>query len=184
MTRSATAETRSPEETAALGRALGSVLAPGDAVGLVGDLGAGKTVFVRGVAAGVGIAPEVVRSPTFVILVRLEGGRVPLHHVDAYRLAGAEALVDLGIDVVLDPAAATLVEWAPRVAAALPADRLDIEIAHAGQDRRSLRFRASGALSEARLAAFIEAARRAGLGLVAAGEGDASEEEEMGARAR
>jgi len=147
-------ETRSAAETEALGRALGRVLEPGDVIALAGELGAGKTVLVRGVAGGVGAAEGAVRSPTFILLHRYEGGRLPLHHVDAYRLAGAQALVDIGLDDVFEAGAATLVEWAPRVEGALPDERLEVSIEHAGGDLRRLLVRARGDRYEARVAAL------------------------------
>ncbi|HVY60577.1 MAG TPA: tRNA (adenosine(37)-N6)-threonylcarbamoyltransferase complex ATPase subunit type 1 TsaE [Planctomycetota bacterium] len=152
-----TIDSGSAERTARLGALLGRLLAPGDVVALAGDLGAGKTVFAKGVAAGLGLAREEVRSPTFILAARHEGGRVPLVHVDAYRLEGPEALAELGLDEILDPAAAALIEWAPRVAAVLPRDRLEVAIDHAGATRRRLAFGAGGDRSAALLARFRQA---------------------------
>jgi tRNA threonylcarbamoyladenosine biosynthesis protein TsaE len=130
--------------TRRLGEALGARIAPGDLVLLEGELGAGKTVLARGIARGAG-ARGAARSPTFMLVHRYEGGRVPIVHVDAYRLAGPADLVALGLDEVLDPAAATIVEWASRVEAALPRERLEVVLAHAGGDRREVAFRPRGA---------------------------------------
>ncbi len=140
--------TRSEAETRRLGALLGAALRPGDVVALDGELGTGKTAFTRGVAAGAG-ARDPVRSPSFTLVNRYEGGRVPIVHVDAYRLAGPEELVALGIEDVLDPQAAVLIEWAGRVAAALPEERLDVAFEHRGPARRALSFRPRGARAEA-----------------------------------
>ena len=80
----------SEEETSALGRRLGELVRPGDVVGLSGPLGAGKTVLVRGLAQGLGCDPERVRSPSFTLMVTYEGGRLPLHHLDLYRMQPTE----------------------------------------------------------------------------------------------
>ncbi len=161
-------ETASPDETAGLGEALGRELRPGDAVALAGELGAGKTVLVRGVARGVGGRAEDVRSPTFFLMTRYAGGRLPLVHVDAYRLSGPAELVDLGVAEVFAPEGATLVEWAPRVLAALPRERLEVELAHAGSaddpERRRIRFTARGARYEALLGRLSAALGRPGGG--------------------
>jgi tRNA threonylcarbamoyladenosine biosynthesis protein TsaE len=120
-----------PDATAAVGRAVASLLHPGDVVVLSGPLGAGKTRLVQGLAAGLDV-PGRVTSPTFV-LVRRHPGRVPLVHVDAYRLDDATDLVTLDDDVLADDVV-TCIEWGGRVAAALPADRLEVGIEVAGQD--------------------------------------------------
>jgi tRNA threonylcarbamoyladenosine biosynthesis protein TsaE len=136
--------TVSEAETRRVGALLGAALEPGDVLALRGELGTGKTALARGIAAGAG-SRDRVRSPTFTLVHRYEGGRVPIVHVDAYRLAGPEELVALGIEEIFDPAAATLVEWAERVEAALPRERLDVVLAHRARSRRALDFRACGA---------------------------------------
>lgn len=107
---------RSPEETEAIASALGSALSPGDLVALVGDLGAGKTVFARGLAAGLGVASGV-KSPTFV-LVREYAGRCPVLHVDAYRLQDESDWEGLGVEE-RRAESVVIVEWADRVARGL-----------------------------------------------------------------
>jgi tRNA threonylcarbamoyladenosine biosynthesis protein TsaE len=105
----------SPEETLALGRALGRVLRPGGVVLLTGDLGAGKTVLTKGIAEGVGIAdPSRVVSPTFAI-VNVYDGRVPMAHVDLYRLADAAAIDGIGLEEYLPWHGVTVVEWGERL---------------------------------------------------------------------
>ena len=115
-----------PDATAAVGTAIASLLRPGDVVVLGGPLGAGKTRLVQGVAAGLDV-PGRVTSPTFV-LVRRHSGRLPLVHVDAYRLDDAAALVTLDDDVLADDVV-TCIEWGGNVAEALPPDRLDVHVA-------------------------------------------------------
>jgi tRNA threonylcarbamoyladenosine biosynthesis protein TsaE len=139
------------EATSALGRKLGALLQPGDFIALTGDLGAGKTFFVRAVAEGAGA--ETATSPTFAI-VNLYAGRVPLQHLDLYRLAGPQDLFALGFDELLAEPAATLVEWAERAGAALPRDRLEIAFENAGETQRRARIEAKGPRASALLAAL------------------------------
>jgi len=120
------AVTRSTDETLELARAVGELLRPGDVVSLVGDLGAGKTVFARGVARALGVT-ELVVSPTFTIVREYEG-RVPLVHVDVYRIDAVQELHDLGFEEVVRDDAVTLVEWGDKVDGLLPGDRLDVRL--------------------------------------------------------
>lgn len=126
--------TSSPAETEAAGEQFGGRLAPGDLVLLKGDLGAGKTTFVRGLMRGVG-SPAHVASPTFQ-LVRVYPGRVQIAHVDLYRLGDGAALVDLGLEELLDQGA-VVVEWGDRLEAP---DAALLSIEHLGGDRRRLRL--------------------------------------------
>lgn len=126
--------TTSPAETEAAGEQFGERLAPGDLVLLKGDLGAGKTTFVRGLMRGVG-SPAHVASPTFQ-LVRVYPGRVQIAHVDLYRLEDGADLVDLGLEELLDQGA-VVVEWGNRLEA--PEAAL-LSIEHLGGDRRRLRL--------------------------------------------
>lgn len=113
------------DATAAAGAVVARLLTPGDVVVLGGPLGAGKTRLVQGIAVGLGVRSRVT-SPTFV-LVRRHEGRLPLVHVDAYRLEDAHALATLDDDVLADDVV-TCVEWGSRVGRALPEARLDIEL--------------------------------------------------------
>ena len=114
MTRELTSN--SVEETERLGERLGSMLLPGDFVGLSGDLGAGKTAFSRGVARGAGIPKEaLVSSPTFTIVNAYHGGRLPVFHADLYRVDDAEELYDAGFYDLMESGRAMLVEWIDRV---------------------------------------------------------------------
>lgn len=150
----ASVELPDPEATRRLGRALGGVLEPGDVVGLLGDLGAGKTALAKAAIAGLGAVEEAdVVSPTFVLAVEYPG-RVETLHVDAYRLEGPAGFEGLGYGPLDQAPRATLVEWPERVEGALPDDRLEIELAHAGEGRRA-ELRARGPRSALRLAALL-----------------------------
>ena len=131
----------SPDATRALGRKLGAALREGDFVALTGELGAGKTLLVKAIAEGAGA--EGATSPTFA-LVNVYQGRVKLQHLDLYRLGGPADLFALGFDDLLREPAATLCEWADKAAGALPADRLEIALEHAGDDARRATLRATG----------------------------------------
>jgi tRNA threonylcarbamoyladenosine biosynthesis protein TsaE len=124
--------TRSAAETLALAGTVGELLRAGDVVSLVGDLGAGKTVFARGVARALGVTEPVV-SPSFTI-VREYAGRVPVVHVDVYRLDTFQELHDLGFEEVVRDDAVTLVEWGDVIDGMLPGDRLDVRMAAGAAD--------------------------------------------------
>lgn len=129
-------ETDGAEETRRLAAALGRVAAPGDVIVLEGDLGAGKTTFVQGLAAGLGI-PAPVNSPTFTLIKEYHGGRLPLFHIDVYRLGeGAE---DLGFDEVFDAGGVAAIEWGHYAADYLPDEYLEIRLAKGEGDRRAVR---------------------------------------------
>ena len=127
--------THSEVETSAAGEDLGRRLGTGDVVLLYGDLGAGKTAFVRGLARGLGASPDAVSSPTFT-LVQEYSGRVKLHHVDLYRLQPIE-VGDLGLDELIESEAVVAVEWAERWADA-PERAWVVRIAHAGEGVREI----------------------------------------------
>jgi tRNA threonylcarbamoyladenosine biosynthesis protein TsaE len=127
--------TRSPAETEAFGERFGQRLRPGDLVLLTGELGAGKTTFVRGVARGIGSSAPVA-SPTFQ-LVRVYAGRVQLAHIDLYRIETTSELADLGLDELLDQGAA-VVEWGERLDA--PTAAL-VHLEHLEGDRRVIRVK-------------------------------------------
>ena len=111
----ATHISKSPDETVALGRAFGERAKPGMIVGLKGDLGAGKTQFVRGVAAGLG-ATDRVHSPTFALINEYLTGRMPIFHIDLYRLETADAILSAGLDDFLQQKeGVTLIEWFERL---------------------------------------------------------------------
>jgi tRNA threonylcarbamoyladenosine biosynthesis protein TsaE len=126
--------TTSQEETEAAGERLGRVLGAGDVVLLYGDLGAGKTAFVRGLARGLDAPAEEVSSPTFT-LVQEYGGRTTLYHADLYRLQPAE-VDDLGLDE-LGAGDIVAVEWAERWSSR-PDDAIEVRLEHAGEDARRI----------------------------------------------
>ena len=109
-----TITTHSEEETAAVGRDLAATLSAGDVVLLFGDLGAGKTAFVRGLAEGLGVSRDEVSSPTFTLIQEYRGGRLPLLHVDLYRLDDRREVDDLGLDD-LGIGAVLAIEWAEKL---------------------------------------------------------------------
>ena len=118
---------KSPQETEALGQALVQKLAPGAVVAFSGDLGAGKTAFVRGMAQGLGITQRVT-SPTFTIVNEYEGGRLPLFHFDMYRLHSAEELFDIGWEDFLSRGGICAVEWSENIQEALEPGTVYVEI--------------------------------------------------------
>jgi tRNA threonylcarbamoyladenosine biosynthesis protein TsaE len=121
--------TRSARATLALGRSLGEALRPGDVIALVGELGAGKTQLARGICQGAGVAAADVASPSFAI-VAAYAGRIPVHHADLYRVVDEDELYGTGFSDLIGGEGALLVEWADRLPAALPTERLHIELAH------------------------------------------------------
>ena len=145
------AVTRSTDETLELARAVGELLRPGDVVSLVGELGAGKTVFARGVASALGVT-ELVVSPTFTIVREYEG-RVPLVHVDVYRIDAVQELHDLGFEEVVRDDAVTIVEWGDMIDGLLPGDRLDVRLTPgAADDERVVEIEGHGRSWSARAA--------------------------------
>lgn len=134
---------RSVEETQQFGEHLGRLLAPGDVVGLLGELGSGKTTFIQGLAKGLGIDPDTVRSPTFILL-REYPAPVPLIHIDGYRLEGAPSAVWLDVEWLFDPKKITVIEWADRIADSLPEEHLELRFAHKTTNQRAISVGAHG----------------------------------------
>ena len=131
-----TITTHSQEETAAVGRRLASQLQPGSVLLLIGDLGAGKTALVRGLAEGLGVAPEDVSSPTFTLMQEYRGGRVPLIHVDLYRLDDAREIDELGLEE-LGVNSVLAIEWAEKLPRPVT-DAIEVRIEHRDGDERRL----------------------------------------------
>ena len=125
--------TNSPSETEALGESLAGQLEPGTVIAFTGDLGAGKTAFVRGLARGLGVR-ERVTSPTFTIVNEYEGGRLPLFHFDMYRLGSADELFDIGWEDYLARRGVCAVEWSENVSDALDNDCLRVDIRRGEND--------------------------------------------------
>jgi tRNA threonylcarbamoyladenosine biosynthesis protein TsaE len=146
---------RSLGETRALGAALGQVLRAGDFVGLVGELGVGKTAFIRGVAEGAGVPAREVSSPSFAIVQPYQGRSVTLHHADLYRLADEDELYATGFYDLLGQGA-TLVEWLDRVPRAAPEELLRLDFTVLEDESRKIVVAATGARHEELLRAWLE----------------------------
>jgi len=131
-----------PGATSALGRALAGSARPGDVICLWGDLGAGKTHLAKAFGAGLGVA-ETITSPSFILMAEYEG-RVPLFHIDLYRLADATDALSGGLIDDRQSGGVTLIEWPDRLGPALPAERLDVIIDGSGDEPRSITVRAHG----------------------------------------
>ena len=127
----------SPAETEDLGAALAERLKPGTVVAFSGDLGAGKTAFVRGMARGLGIS-ERVTSPTFTIVNEYEGGRLPLFHFDMYRLGSSDELFDIGWEDYLVRGGVCAVEWSENVSDAMEGDCIRVDIRRGAHDNQRL----------------------------------------------
>ncbi len=128
--------TATEQETAAVGRDLAKRLTAGSVLLLYGDLGAGKTAFVRGLADGLGINPDEVSSPTFTLIQEYRGGRLPLFHVDLYRLNAAHEIDDLGLDEI-GADGVLAIEWAEKLRHA-PEGAIEVRIGHAEGDTRTI----------------------------------------------
>lgn len=130
---------RSEDETAAVASQLAGSFRGGEVVLLTGELGAGKTAFVRGLARGLGADPEEVASPTFVLLTAYPG-RLTLHHADLYRLRGDGDERELGLEELPGPGGVLAVEWAERLRDAPWRGALRVSLSHAGLDQRTIRI--------------------------------------------
>jgi tRNA threonylcarbamoyladenosine biosynthesis protein TsaE len=135
-----TLRSHTPAETQAIGERLGASLRPGAVVACTGELGAGKTCFLQGLARGLGVT-SAVTSPTFV-LVNQYRGRVPVYHVDAYRTGSLTELVDIGIEEMLHGDGVTVVEWADKLRPLLPAGAFVVTIEGLGDEPRAIRIEA------------------------------------------
>jgi tRNA threonylcarbamoyladenosine biosynthesis protein TsaE len=129
-----------PETTRAIAATLAVAARPGDLVCLWGELGAGKTQFAKGFGAGVGVT-ATINSPSYILMAEYEG-RLPLFHIDLYRLTSAEEALAGGLIDDRQTSGVTLVEWPDRLADALPAGRLDVRIDGSGDDPRTIVVRA------------------------------------------
>ena len=136
-----TSTTHSESDTADIAFELASDLGPGAVILLFGDLGAGKTAFTRGLAMGLGVPEEDVSSPTFTIMQEYRGGRLPLFHVDLYRLNDPREIEDLGLDEIAADGVLA-VEWAEKLRD-VPPDALRVRLAHGDADVREIEIRYS-----------------------------------------
>lgn len=150
--------TNSASQTEHLGILAGRLARGGEVLALSGDLGTGKTCFVRGLAAGLGASPGTVNSPTFVFIHEYNG-RLRLAHADLFRLETGLASRDLGLDDYLNSGAVLAIEWPEKAAHELPGDRLDVRLEHKGRTMRELHFQAQGKVSKA----FLFRLRRAAI---------------------
>ena len=142
----------SKEETRSFGKVLASVLKAGDVILLEGDLGAGKTTLVGGVAKGLSIEGDVI-SPTFNIMKCYFGGKLPLYHIDAYRLENQN--IELGLDEYIEGNGACFIEWPVFIEPLIPDEHLKISLHHLGEDRRKVVISSD----DPRWFAFIEKAK-------------------------
>ncbi|HEV8700208.1 MAG TPA: tRNA (adenosine(37)-N6)-threonylcarbamoyltransferase complex ATPase subunit type 1 TsaE [Candidatus Polarisedimenticolia bacterium] len=130
---------RKEDETRAAGELLALTLRSGDTVLLTGDLGMGKTVFARGIAAGLGVHPGQVRSPSFT-LVNLYHGRLPVYHIDLYRVEKIEDMDELGLEEILGGEGVAIVEWAERLGPYRPVQAVEVQIVDRGGLEREIRI--------------------------------------------
>ena len=147
---------KSIEQTHEIGRAIAHDLVPGDVITLTGNLGAGKTQFVKAVASTLGVPADEVNSPTFTLIHEYQG-RFPIRHCDTYRLRNAEEFADLGLDELFSPDGVALVEWADRVVEYLPIDRLDVRIEIVSPTERTFIVHAVGKRSRQILETLVNA---------------------------
>jgi tRNA threonylcarbamoyladenosine biosynthesis protein TsaE len=132
-----------PADTFGLARRLAAVAAPGDVIALRGELGAGKTVFAKGFGDGLGVTGTTVASPSFILMAE-HRGRLPLFHIDLYRLDGPREVIEGGLLDQRQEAGITLIEWPERLADALPEPRLDVTIDVLGDTERRITLTAMG----------------------------------------
>jgi tRNA threonylcarbamoyladenosine biosynthesis protein TsaE len=137
-------QTKSVSETIQLGKKIGSLLRPGDVVALVGELGSGKTQFIKGLAEGVGVGKSTyISSPSFT-LINEYPGRIPLYHVDLFRLEQEKEAEELGLEDYFQGEGITAIEWADKIPSLLPKEMLLIHIAYTGKNTRSLEITGKG----------------------------------------
>jgi tRNA threonylcarbamoyladenosine biosynthesis protein TsaE len=137
-------QTKSTSETVRLGKRIGSLLQPREVVALVGELGAGKTQFIKGLAAGVGIGtPTYISSPSFT-LINEYPGKIPFYHVDLFRLEREKDAEELGLEDYFQSGGITAIEWADKIPSLIPKEMLLIHITYTGKNTRSLEIIGKG----------------------------------------
>ena len=142
------------ETTADLGKKLGSICEPGDVICLAGDLGAGKTTMAQAIAAGAGVdQSEYVSSPTFAILHEY-GGRIPIYHMDFYRLGSSEDVVELGLEDYFYGDGLTMIEWFERASDLLPESVLNIELSYINETSREILLHSDSSSWQIKIADF------------------------------
>jgi tRNA threonylcarbamoyladenosine biosynthesis protein TsaE len=142
----------SHQHTTRLGETIGRVLRGGETIALYGPLGAGKTALVRGIAQGLGTSPMAVSSPTFVVIREYDQGRLPLAHVDLYRIRSPRELESTGLIEYFSGQTVTAIEWADKGLAALPPDRIEIALNHRAARSRTIQLSVTGPKSHKVLA--------------------------------
>jgi tRNA threonylcarbamoyladenosine biosynthesis protein TsaE len=136
--------TKSASETIRIGKSIGSRLLPGDVVALTGELGAGKTQLIKGLAAGVGVGnPTYVSSPSFK-LINEYPGKITFYHIDLFRLRGEKEAEELGLDDYFQSRGITAIEWADKIPSLLPEEILRIDIRYTGENSRNLEISGEG----------------------------------------
>lgn len=152
------ARTSAVEATRALAASIAELAVPGDIILLSGELGAGKTAFVQGFGAGLGVEAAIT-SPTFTLAHQYDG-RLTMHHLDVYRLERLAEMEDVGVPELVDGAGVVLIEWGDVVAPALPQDYLEISFSYGeGDDDRDIEIRCVGGRWNARLRSLAESLR-------------------------
>ncbi len=136
--------TNNPEETKCLGKKIGKLLKAGNVVALIGNLGAGKTVIANGLCSGLGVEESYITSPTYTIINQYDG-RIPVYHIDLYRLKDSSELYNLGWDEYIYGYGACVIEWADRAAEMLSEEYLMVNIEITGKDKRKIILQAKGA---------------------------------------
>jgi tRNA threonylcarbamoyladenosine biosynthesis protein TsaE len=135
---------KSTSGTIQIGKSIGSLLLPGDVVALVGELGTGKTQFIKGLAVGVGIGkPTYISSPSFTLINEYKG-KIPFYHIDLFRLRAEKEAEDLGLEEYFQSEGITAIEWADRIPSLLPREMLWIQISYTGKNTRSLEIIGKG----------------------------------------
>jgi len=142
----------SHRHTDRLGQVIGRALRGGETIALYGPLGAGKTALVRGIAQGLGASPTAISSPTFVVIHEYDQGRLPLAHVDLYRIRSPRELESTGLIEYFSGQTVTAIEWADKGLAALPQDRIEITLNHRAARSRTIQLSATGPKSDEILA--------------------------------
>ena len=142
----------SHRHTDRLGQVIGRVLRGGETIALYGPLGAGKTALVRGIAQGLGASPTAISSPTFVVIHEYDQGRLPLAHVDLYRIRSPRELESTGLIEYFSGQTVTAIEWADKGLAALPLDRIEIALNHRTVRSRTIQLSVTGPKSDEVLA--------------------------------
>jgi tRNA threonylcarbamoyladenosine biosynthesis protein TsaE len=162
---------QSTGDTQALGEQLGGLLEAGDIVCLYGELGSGKTVLSKGIAKGLGVADEhTVRSPSFVLIHRYQG-RVPMYHADLYRLDSPTEIADIGLREFLAGDGVAIIEWADKLEASLPSERLDVALVHQEEQTRLITVTPQGARYRQRFERWLALPRARGETYDPRGEG-------------